>query len=274
MTDAATLASFVRDRGVPNVIDFPLQDSLVRYAGGSAGRARHLHPPRRRRLLPARGRRRADARDLPRKPRRRPRGAEDQGAGRGRRRRAATARPPRPRLLYFLRGAPAVYYGDEVGMIGRGGDKAARQDMFPTSVAEWQKRGARRLAADRQRLVVRRRSSHPVAARLRVLAALRDAHPALATGATFVRVAREGCSASAVSTVARAASTSPSSTRGRSRRASRCRPRLLRRRGRPLSGCRTRRAPTRPGGSHSCSGRLGDSPTRGLGSSATRRARA
>ena len=41
-------------------------------------------------------------------------------------------------LLYLLRGAPVVYYGDEVGMIGRGGDKAARQDMFPTQVAEWQ----------------------------------------------------------------------------------------------------------------------------------------
>ena len=36
-TDAATLASFVRERGVPNVIDFPLQDALMRYAGGSAG---------------------------------------------------------------------------------------------------------------------------------------------------------------------------------------------------------------------------------------------
>ena len=31
-TDAATLASFVRERGVPNVIDFPLQDALARYA--------------------------------------------------------------------------------------------------------------------------------------------------------------------------------------------------------------------------------------------------
>ena len=35
-------------------------------------------------------------------------------------------------LLYLLRGAPVVYYGDEVGMMGAGGDKLARQDMFPT----------------------------------------------------------------------------------------------------------------------------------------------
>ena len=33
-------------------------------------------------------------------------------------------------LLFLLRGGPAVYYGDEKGMTGTGGDKAARQDMF------------------------------------------------------------------------------------------------------------------------------------------------
>ena len=41
-------------------------------------------------------------------------------------------------LLYLLRGAPAVLYGDEVGMIGSGGDQQARQDMFPTQVPDWQ----------------------------------------------------------------------------------------------------------------------------------------
>ena len=41
-------------------------------------------------------------------------------------------------LLYLLRGAPVVMYGDEVGMMGSGGDKAARQDMFPTQVRDWQ----------------------------------------------------------------------------------------------------------------------------------------
>ena len=50
-------------------------------------------------------------------------------------------------LLYFLRGAPTVYYGDEVGMIGSGGDKAARQDMFPTQVPT----GRRRSASGRRR---------------------------------------------------------------------------------------------------------------------------
>ena len=42
-------------------------------------------------------------------------------------------------LLFLLRGGPTVYYGDEKGMTGSGGDKAARQDMFATQVIEWQK---------------------------------------------------------------------------------------------------------------------------------------
>jgi hypothetical protein len=94
-------------------------------------------------------------------------------------------------LLYLLRGAPAVFYGDEVGMVGRGGDKAARQDLFPTAVAEW--RTEERVGSP----AIGNGSSfdliaHPVSEHLRTLGALRDSHPALSTGASFVRVAREG----------------------------------------------------------------------------------
>lgn len=41
-------------------------------------------------------------------------------------------------LLLLSRGAPVLYYGDEIGMTGPGGDKEARQDMFPTSIPQWQ----------------------------------------------------------------------------------------------------------------------------------------
>ena len=41
-------------------------------------------------------------------------------------------------VLFFSRGTPVLYYGDEKGMVGDSGDKAARQDMFPTEVVEWQ----------------------------------------------------------------------------------------------------------------------------------------
>ena len=37
--------------------------------------------------------------------------------------------------MYFSRGNPVVYYGDEQGFTGSGGDQDARQDMFPSQVA-------------------------------------------------------------------------------------------------------------------------------------------
>jgi glycosidase len=40
--------------------------------------------------------------------------------------------------LFLLRGGPVLYYGDEKGMTGTGGDKKARQDMFATQVVDWQ----------------------------------------------------------------------------------------------------------------------------------------
>ena len=40
-------------------------------------------------------------------------------------------------LMYFARGTPVIYYGDEQGFTGDGGDKLARQDMFPSLVPEY-----------------------------------------------------------------------------------------------------------------------------------------
>ncbi len=40
-------------------------------------------------------------------------------------------------LLFLSRGAPVVYYGDEQGFTGEGGDQFARHDMFPSQVAEY-----------------------------------------------------------------------------------------------------------------------------------------
>jgi hypothetical protein len=94
-------------------------------------------------------------------------------------------------LLYLLRGAPVVYYGDELGIIGRGGDQQARQDLFPTRVEEWKTQervGAPPIGDGSSFDVV----DHPIERQLRALASLRDSHPALATGATFVRRARGG----------------------------------------------------------------------------------
>jgi hypothetical protein len=40
-------------------------------------------------------------------------------------------------LMYFGRGIPVVYYGDEQGFTGDGGDKDARQDMMPSLVPSY-----------------------------------------------------------------------------------------------------------------------------------------
>ena len=190
-TDAATLASFVRERGVPNVIDFPLQDALARFAGGSAG-ARGIST----RLGDDDYFRLPDGvaptpvtflgnHDVGRAALK----IKEQGGGEGSELLARDLLGHS--LLYLLRGAPAVFYGDEVGMVGRGGDKAARQDLFSTAVAEWrteERVGSAPIGTGSSFDLV----SHPVSEHLRALGALRDAHPALSTGASFVRVAREG----------------------------------------------------------------------------------
>ena len=41
-------------------------------------------------------------------------------------------------LMYLTRGQPVVYYGDEQGFTGDGGDQDARQDMFATQVESYQ----------------------------------------------------------------------------------------------------------------------------------------
>ena len=40
-------------------------------------------------------------------------------------------------MLFMLRGVPTVYYGDEQGFVGQGGDQDARQDMFARQVASY-----------------------------------------------------------------------------------------------------------------------------------------
>jgi glycosidase len=183
--DSVTLSTFVRERGLPNVLDFPLQDPSVRFAAGRGNGAAiasrladddyfalpngvvHTPPT----FLGNHDIGRAALNLL----------AVGPAAGSILRRVLLGYD-----LLYLLRGAPVVYYGDEVGIIGSGVDQAARQDMFPTQVAEWRsdpRVGSAPIGTRSSFDVV----NHPITNRLRTLAALRDAHPVLATGATHVR---------------------------------------------------------------------------------------
>ena len=40
-------------------------------------------------------------------------------------------------IIYFSRGVPVIYYGDEQGFVGDGNDQDARQDMMPSEVATY-----------------------------------------------------------------------------------------------------------------------------------------
>ncbi|WP_077066565.1 alpha-amylase family glycosyl hydrolase [Catenovulum maritimum] len=40
-------------------------------------------------------------------------------------------------LMYFSRGIPVIYYGDEQGFVGKGGDMDSRQDMMPSKTATY-----------------------------------------------------------------------------------------------------------------------------------------
>jgi hypothetical protein len=93
-------------------------------------------------------------------------------------------------LLFLLRGGPALYYGDEKGMIGRGGDKAARQDMFSTKVPYWQ---------DEKRIgsgPIGTRSAfdlqNPLEDQITAMQAVIKANPALRSGTQQIRHAKDG----------------------------------------------------------------------------------
>jgi glycosidase len=185
LNDTIELSRFVRDRGLPNVLDFPFQDAATRFAGGSAG-AQGIAD-----RLSDDDYFRTTAGIAPAPPTFL--GNHDQGRAALKIREGSIGEGGTLLqrvllgydLLYLLRGAPVVYYGDEVGMIGRGGDKAARQDMFPTQVDEWrteERVGSAPVGAGSSFDV-----DSPIAAHLRTLAGLRDRHPVFSLGASIVR---------------------------------------------------------------------------------------
>jgi len=87
-------------------------------------------------------------------------------------------------MLFTLRGVPVVYYGDEQGFAGSGGDQDARQDMFasrvPSYLAEQPLAG---VAGARSRFDVR----HPLYQALAGLARLRTSQAALRRGRQLLR---------------------------------------------------------------------------------------
>ena len=92
-------------------------------------------------------------------------------------------------LMFLTRGQPVVYYGDEQGLIGAGGDKDARQDLFATAVQQYAEEPV--IAAPSGSLD-RYDTSHPLYRQIAALAELREEHPALVDGAQIHRYASSG----------------------------------------------------------------------------------
>jgi alpha-amylase len=89
-------------------------------------------------------------------------------------------------LLFLSRGQPVLYYGDEQGMVGRGGwDMQARESMFPSQAPAF--RDAPLLATDRTGADDKFDPQHPFYLFFSRLAALRKDHAALRTGAMLLR---------------------------------------------------------------------------------------
>ncbi|MDE2486051.1 MAG: alpha-amylase, partial [Alphaproteobacteria bacterium] len=90
-------------------------------------------------------------------------------------------------LLLFSRGAPIIYYGQEQGLYGGGGDNEARQTMFPSQVAAYQAEtplGATRPGAPGYN------EQAPIYRAIAEMTTLRNAHPGLRRGVQVVALTR------------------------------------------------------------------------------------
>ncbi|MFE7845808.1 pullulanase-type alpha-1,6-glucosidase [Microbacterium sp. NPDC057407] len=88
-------------------------------------------------------------------------------------------------LMYLTRGQPVVYYGDEQGFAGTGGDKDARQTLFATQTVEYANQPL--VTGGQLGQVDRYDTDAPLYQHIAGLAELRASHPALETGAQIER---------------------------------------------------------------------------------------
>ena len=93
-------------------------------------------------------------------------------------------------LMYFSRGNPVIYYGDEQGFVGDGGDQLARQDMFPSQVAEYNDDDL--IGTDATTAASNFDRSHSLYRAIARLADLTRDHRALRNGAHQHRYAADG----------------------------------------------------------------------------------
>ncbi|MER5617755.1 pullulanase-type alpha-1,6-glucosidase [Streptomyces sp. NPDC002215] len=90
-------------------------------------------------------------------------------------------------LMFLGRGNPVVYYGDEQGFTGAGGDKDARQTMFASKTADYLDDDE--LGTDRTHATDAYDPKHPLYRNIAALSELTRKHPALRDGVQTERYA-------------------------------------------------------------------------------------
>ncbi|MFI2505053.1 pullulanase-type alpha-1,6-glucosidase [Streptomyces sp. NPDC018972] len=93
-------------------------------------------------------------------------------------------------LMFLSRGNPVVYYGDEQGFTGAGGDKDARQTLFASRTADYLDDDL--IGTDRTHAEDAYDTRAPLYRQISALAELRKAHPALTDGIQQERYAADG----------------------------------------------------------------------------------
>ena len=93
-------------------------------------------------------------------------------------------------LMYFSRGNPVIYYGDEQGFTGPGGDQDARQTMFASQVPEYLDDDL--LGTASTHATDNFDAGHPLYQGIATLAQVTAEHPALRNGAHQHRYASDG----------------------------------------------------------------------------------
>lgn len=92
-------------------------------------------------------------------------------------------------LMFLGRGNPVVYYGDEQGYTGAGGDKDARQTLFASKTADYLDDD--QLGTDRTHASDAYDTGHPLYRSIAALSKLTREHPALRDGTQTERYAKD-----------------------------------------------------------------------------------
>jgi glycosidase len=92
-------------------------------------------------------------------------------------------------MLLTLRGVPTIYYGDEQGFVGKGGDQDARQDMFASRVATYNE--DRLLGTSSTTAKANFNPQHALYREIATLAHIRTSHRALTRGLQLIRYSQD-----------------------------------------------------------------------------------